>query len=104
MANTPVTVVVKPTLADYLATRIRSDEEFLTERQSSLGAEHKKESAAWQYLQGKRDMCKQVLLYLEEIQENPRVAMQPVVPEMPAPTGKGATKLFQYPQDYDTNE
>ncbi|MCP4401433.1 MAG: hypothetical protein GY801_29550 [bacterium] len=99
-----VDISVDPGVVDYLSSRLQTDTGFLSERQGALNVKQKDDGATWQYLQGKRDMCKQVLLYLEEIQRLPKVAV-------PAARSAAAIKedaqpepLFRYPEDYDTNE
>ena len=98
-----INIAVEPTLADYLAARLKNDDDLLAERQNALG---KDENATWQYLQGKRDMCRQFLLYLEEIQRAPKVEIEHFAPQSAKSARKNPseTRLFHYPDDYDRNE
>ena len=101
--KTQISIAVEPTLAEYLAARLRNDDELLVERQNALG---KDENATWQYLQGKRDMCKQFALYLEEIQRAPKIEVEQFA-QQSAQSGRKApseTRLFHYPDDYERNE
>ena len=99
---------IDPKMVDYLVARVKADDDFLADRQNALKTDNKEEDVAtMQYLQGKRDMCKQFLLYLEEMDRSPRV-------EIAAKSADAATsaysvawptpKLFHYPDDYDRNE
>ena len=99
-----VDISVDPTVVDYLSSRLQADVEFLTERQGTLNVSQKDENATWQYLQGKRDMCKQVLLYLDEIQRLPKVEVPTSRPVSPSEEKAQSGPLFRYPEDYDTNE
>lgn len=101
--KTQMSIAVEPTLAEYLAARLRNDDELLVERQNALG---KDENATWQYLQGKRDMCKQFALYLEEIQRAPKVVIEQPSgkSEQPGRNAPSESRLFHYPDDYDRNE
>ena len=99
-----VDISVDPSVVDYLSSRLRADAEFLAERQGVLNVSQKDDNATWQYLQGKRDMCKQVLLYLDEIQRLPKVEVPTTRTAAPLEEKMQSGPLFSYPEDYDTNE
>ncbi len=99
---------IDPKMVDYLVARVKADDDFLAERQNAIKTENKEEDiATMQYLQGKRDMCRQFLLYLEEVDRSPRVEITAKSAEAAAPAYSVAwptPKLFHYPDDYDRNE
>ncbi len=98
---------IDPKMVDYLVARVKADDDFLADRQNAVRNDNKEEDVAtMQYLQGKRDMCKQFLLYLEEVDRSPRVEITMKSSEAaPTPSVAWPTpKLFHYPDDYDRNE
>jgi hypothetical protein len=99
-----IDISVDPSVVDYLSSRLQGDAEFLAERQGTLNGSRKDENATWQYLQGKRDMCKQVLLYLEEIQRLPKITIPAARAAAPVKKEEQSGPLFRYPEDYDTDE
>lgn len=99
---------IDPKMVDYLVARVKADDDFLADRQNALKSGSKEEDVAtMQYLQGKRDMCRQFLLYLEEMDRSPRVEVMTKSAETPSSVYSVAwptPKLFHYPDDYDRNE
>ena len=61
------------TLIGYLEARIQNDEAFLREHQDQLNAGDAEQKEIYEYTQGKIDMCRQVMSYLEEIRQSPNV-------------------------------
>ena len=58
-------------LIDYLENRIQQDEAFLLAHQDELDVEDAQHKEIYEVTQGKIDMCRQILGYLEEIRKDP---------------------------------
>ncbi len=58
-------------LIDYLEARLQKDEAFLLAHQDELAVKDPEQKEIYEVTQGKIEMCRQVLGYLEEIRHNP---------------------------------
>ena len=56
---------------NYLERRIQKDEEFFLDHQDELNLDDPEQKEIYDAAQGKVDMCRQVLGYLEELRQHP---------------------------------
>jgi hypothetical protein len=72
--NTGGNVMDNFAFIDYLEARIEEDEAFLCTHQDELDIEDAKQKEIYEVTQGKIDMGRQILRYLEEIRKNTELA------------------------------
>lgn len=60
-------------IIEYLENRIQQDEAFLLAHQDELNVEDPEHKEIYEVTQGKVDMCRQILGYLEDVRKNPDI-------------------------------
>jgi hypothetical protein len=63
-------------LINYLERRIQKDEEFFLDHQDELNVEDSEQKEIYDVTQGKVDMCRQMLGYLEELRQHPEKILE----------------------------
>ncbi len=63
-------------LLNALERRIQKDEEFFLEHQDELEVNDPQQKEIYDATQGKVDMCRQILSYLEELRQHPEKILE----------------------------
>lgn len=63
-------------LLNYLERRIQKDEEFFLDHQDELNVDDPEQKEIYNATQGKVDMCRQMLGYLEELRQHPEKILE----------------------------